>query len=355
MTRRHFCAAPWSGLSLQPNGQARACCVSHEETEFVSVEQLKTDHKFVEIRDAIMLDQRHDNCQACWSHEDRSMGEWTSRRAIYQPGDYYHDLSSNRKFELQHLDLRWNNTCNLNCVYCNAHFSSRWAKLLGVEQRLRNDTVLSDQTLTGLKVLQMAGGEPLLIKPNQALLERLLAVNPGVEIEVTTNLTSVKHNAVYELLTQFRRVSWVVSFESTGARFEYIRHGADWLGFNENFKTLIKDFQQVQCSMIYFPLSAGGINDAIMFALDHVDPQQIFIRAQEGGHGFDMLARDVVQYLKFQNTQFCDTLPEVLKNRFMPMINSVNSSRHQTSLPNYDKFDSLTSQNHRLVFPELYH
>jgi molybdenum cofactor biosynthesis enzyme MoaA len=58
---------------------------------------------------------------------------------------------------------------------------------------------VSDLDLINLKVLQMAGGEPLLIKENFDLLERLSRINPGINIEITTNLTSIQKNRIYQL------------------------------------------------------------------------------------------------------------------------------------------------------------
>ena len=36
--RKHFCAAPWAGLSLDPDGKSKVCCIN---TARVSIDQFK--------------------------------------------------------------------------------------------------------------------------------------------------------------------------------------------------------------------------------------------------------------------------------------------------------------------------
>lgn len=349
--RENFCAAPWAGLSIDPDGQAKICCISKDKQPLTEFDQVINNSKFIEIRQSFIDDQQHTNCVDCWKRE-KSESEWESRRSIYQY-DYFHNLEDPNQFQLEHLDLRWSNTCNLNCVYCGPTYSSRWAELTDQKQKFRVFPTVTDDHLSRLKILQMAGGEPMLIKENFEILSRLLKVNPTVGIEVTTNLTQIE-NPIYNQLKHFQHVTFVVSFESINQRFEYIRNGAVWSKFLQNLETLSQDFLHIQFNMVYFPLSGLDIVSAAKIALDYTMPENIFVVSQSGGHGFDMLSQNAVKYLKQHNLQQIESLPKLLKQRFLDQINLISTNRTETFLPQYDHFDQLTNQNHKQTFAELY-
>ena len=350
--RKHFCAAPWAGLSLDPDGTSKVCCINTAKVRIENFKDVKNNPVFADIRKSVIDDKQHPSCQSCWDRE--AGGDADSRRSIYQYDDFFHDLGSADSFQLEHLDLRWSNTCNLNCVYCGPSLSSKWADLRGMTQKFRIFPTVSDADLINLKFLQLAGGEPFLIKENFDLLERLLKINPSIKIEVTTNLTLIRNNKIYQLLKNFDNVTFVISFESTGHRFEYIRNGAAWTEFRSNLDQLSKDFSDIQTNMVYFPLSAVGISEAIDVALEHTIPDNIFIVGQSGGHGFDFVGQNVLQSINHKNIEYSQQLPPILQKRLMDQIQLARSQRKTTHLPLYDEFDQLTNQTHRLIFPELY-
>ena len=350
--RKYFCAAPWAGLSLDPDGKSKVCCINTAKASVDQFKDVKNNPVFADIRKSVIDDKQHPSCQSCWNRE--ASGDTDSRRSIYQYDDFFHDLDSADSFQLEHLDLRWSNTCNLNCVYCGPSLSSKWADLRGMTQKFRIFPTVSDADLINLKFLQLAGGEPFLIKENFDLLERLSKINPSIKIEVTTNLTLIRNNKIYQLLKNFDNVTFVISFESTGHRFEYIRNGAAWTEFRSNLEQLSNDFSDIQTNMVYFPLSAVGISEAIDVALEHTIPDNIFIVSQSGGHGFDFVGQNVLQSINHKNIEYSQQLPPILQKRLMDQIQLAKTQRQNTHLPLYDEFDQLTNQTHRLIFPELY-
>lgn len=351
--RKNFCAAPWAGLSLDPSGHGKVCCLSFDQTTIKQFSEIKSNPVFINLRKAFIDDTQAPGCRQCWDRERN--GDDNSRRSIYQYDDFFHNLENSEDFCLEHLDLRWSNTCNLSCVYCSPAYSSKWASLVKITESLRVFPSVTDDDLKNLKVLQLAGGEPFLIKENYDILARLTKINRDISIEVTTNLTSIQNNKIYEILKKFTNVTFVVSFESVGRQFEYIRHGANWAEFELNLKQLSRDFLNIQVNMVYFPLSANGISNAIDVALQHTSPDNIFIVCQNGGTGFDFVSQHALQLINQKNTNYSDTLPEILKSRLLGQVNLSSTRRHNTYLPKYEEFDKLTNQNHRLIFPELYY
>jgi MoaA/NifB/PqqE/SkfB family radical SAM enzyme len=351
-SKKNFCAAPWAGLSLNPNGEGGVCCISLDHAPIQDFKEIKSNPVFMNIRTAFINDEQHPNCRQCWDRE--AAGDPYTRRSTYQYEDYFHDLDSTESFKLEHLDLRWSNTCNLNCVYCSPYFSSRWADLKGLTQKFRVFPTITDSDLVTLKFLQLAGGEPLLIKENYDLLERLLKINPEIKVEVTTNLTSISNNKIYQILKNFSNVTFVVSFESTGKKFEYIRNGAQWNEFKSNLQQLNMDFLDVQVNMVYFPLSATDIDNAITVALDHTNPDNIFIVSQFGGHGFDCVSKNALQLINQKNINLSKQLPTILEQRLFNQVQLATTQQEITHLPKYEEFDLLTNQDHRKIFAELY-
>lgn len=350
--RENFCAAPWSGLSLDPDGDGKVCCINLARTPIKNFNEVNSNPVFIDIRTAVINDEQHPSCKSCWDRE--ANGDVNSRRSMYQYDDFFHDLNSPNSFQLEHLDLRWSNTCNLNCVYCNPMLSSRWADLRNITQKFKVFPTVTDNDLDNLKFLQLAGGEPLLIKENFELLERLLNINPNIKIELTTNLTSIRNNKIYQLLKQFTNVTVIVSFESTGRQFEYIRNGAIWSEFRSNLEQLSIDFLNIQVNMVYFPLSSVDIINAITVALEYTSSENIFIVGQSGGHGFDFVGQHALQLINQKNIEYSKQLPSVLNSRLLIQIQLANTQRTTTHLPLYEEFDQLTNQNHRLIFSELY-
>jgi len=350
--RKHFCAAPWAGLSLDPDGHGKVCCLNLDRAPITNFNEIKNNPVFIDIRTAVINDEQHPSCQQCWDRETN--GDFNSRRLVYQYDDFFHDLGRANSFQLEHLDLRWSNTCNLNCVYCGPTYSSKWADLKGVVQKFRVFPIVTDSDLVNLKFLQLAGGEPLLIKENYELLKRLLKINPEIKIEITSNLTSIHNNKIYQQLKHFKNVTWVVSFESTGQQFEYIRNGAKWSEFRSNLEKLSIDFLNIQVNMVYFPLSSINITNAIDVALNYTIPDNIFIVAQIGGHGFDFVGQNALQLINQKNIERSKKLSKIVEHRLLGQIQLTKTQTQKTYLPKYEEFDQLTNQNHRLVFPELY-
>ena len=322
----------------------------------MDIESSQSSPEFDNIRAQVIKDLPQENCVQCWQQETLVTGEgWNSRRSMYQPADFFHDLADPQAHRLEHLDLRWSNTCNLTCVYCSPTYSSKWNDLLGGRKSHRILNRLSDAKISQLKFVQLAGGEPMLIKENMSFLERLLTLNPDVDIEVTSNLTQSISNPVFDLLTRFSRVTMIASFESTGSQFEYIRRGAKWDQFASNLEICADRVHVLQANMVFFPLSATSIAAAIDFALNYMPEENIFIREQIGGQGFDGLSTKAVQYIKDDLVFRSQNLKGTIRKQLQDLSAVIkDSNRDHTWLPQYEEFDRLTGSDHRTVFPELY-
>lgn len=343
------CAAAYHNLVFDTDGHARLCCNSTEPLAIESsVEHVLINQPARSIQQDLDQGILHQNCQICWREE--SQGDRSYRQS-------YNDMYP--MFELKPVlrtaHIQWDNTCNLTCVYCGPKFSSSWVQLIGQRQAYRSPLVFSDQTLAGLTMITFAGGEPTLSKPNMDILNRLLSVNPDCEVIVNTNLTQSIEGDFFDKFLKFKNSAVIASFESTGTRFEYIRHGASWKDFEHNFVRLKNLVGKLQTNMIFFPLSAGTIDQTIDWALQHVPDTEIYLNDYTGSDlTWDKVGKSQLDTMAKRIVKYADTLPIRLKNELVSKCQQITSDRDTTSIAKLDQFDQLTKQDHRSIFTELY-
>jgi hypothetical protein len=159
-----FCALPWIHLATRPNGDARLCCVTnasgaHTGDHTVGLVKKENgvpanfgkDTPLSAINNQYMRDVRLTmldgkipaSCTKCFEEEDNGV---VSKRLweLYswdKDGLDFNELIDNTQVDgtippvLRYLDLRLGHTCNLKCVMCSPHDSSRWLqdyeKLMG--------------------------------------------------------------------------------------------------------------------------------------------------------------------------------------------------------------------------------
>jgi organic radical activating enzyme len=226
-----------------------------------------------QLRNTIAQGKWHPFCGQCQSLESQGLHSprqskthtWSAGQLIDHAPD---------AFELTHLALNWSNICNLTCTYCNPATSTAWQRVLNLPiTHVRNDSAgLIDlvQNSTGTLVgLSLGGGEPLL---QPGLLELLQQVNrDAVNVMVTTNLSlDLEHNAIYQELSTWPNVQWMISFDNVqAARFEYVRRGADWSLFEHNIQQLKDQGQQVTAHPAYSVYCAFDLVEYYAFCQAH--------------------------------------------------------------------------------------
>jgi len=279
---RSICSAAWKGLWIGENLSIKPCCLSLNT--YGRLPNVDINQAFKSIRIQMLNDEKPEGCKPCHDREltdniDEDGIPMNSQRWYYNTNhltDYALDLEQ----DLEYLDVRWNNTCNFSCVYCSPYFSSQWAEIKGLKNHSfkienKNFIPILDR-LSKLKVLFLAGGEPLMIKENLLLLEKLHKVNPQCKIEITSNI-SLLDSKIYKQLLKFNNVKWWVSFENTGVKWEYIRRGGDWNLFKNNLYRLTNDFSDINFNMVHFLLSAYDWDQTLDFSLNYVDESNIVI------------------------------------------------------------------------------
>jgi MoaA/NifB/PqqE/SkfB family radical SAM enzyme len=244
MSNNFYCAAPWRGLHVNPNGDVKTCCAGDPNmlgnlndrtiTEILNGPTLK------EIRESIRQGQPHRYCINCVQAEKYGDSERKWHNSVNSDFDVANaDLDEHTPTL---IDVRWNTTCNLSCNYCGERCSSKWAALkqIPVKSSTRNYFIeVCDylaQHRDSVREVALVGGEPLLLPENN----RLLDVLPEhCIITVITNASvDFGSNTIAQKLLQRSRVGWSLSFDNIGKKFEYVRHGATWDQLLSNIKII---------------------------------------------------------------------------------------------------------------------
>ena len=273
MTNKNFqCSAPWEGMFINPDGDFRVCCAGQSlgNLNKNSLEDILYGAELNKVRTDMLENGSSNYCTNCIESEEKS---GKSLRDQFKK-----DLTNvdTTKLVPKNIDIRWRNTCQLRCGYCNSEWSSTYARWEGKTERVSAvewqravlDYIANDKT--SIEVANFLGGEPLLLKENIELLDY---IDPNIHISLVTNLslTKVESSPVYQKLVN-RATSWLVSLEATGNKFEFIRRNANWEITKSNYETLkINPGSSKGCHMTYCILSAFSLVDVFDW-LYEVDP-----------------------------------------------------------------------------------
>ena len=236
---KKYCVAPWRGMHVNFNGQIKPCCAANTATDtmFGSAE-------IIAVKKSIKQGKLHHKyCSGCINREEAGFDSERNWHNGISPNFDFHNADL-QEHKPALVDIRWNNTCNLACTYCGSYFSSRWASIVG---KKRNQTInsqykkiidyISEHNST-VKEVALVGGEPLMMKENDKLIDIL---PDNVLITVITNMISdFDQLTVPQKLLKRSRVGWSMSFDNIGERFEYVRWGSTWKQLDKNVTTVAK-------------------------------------------------------------------------------------------------------------------
>ena len=286
-----FCALPWIHLATRPNGDMRLCCSANASgaggdhtvglvkgdsgkpanfSKDLPLNAWNNDY-MKSVRTTMLEGKVPSSCTKCFKEESNGV---VSKR-LWETEDWrqqgldLEDLVENTQKDgtvpdkLFYLDLRLGHTCNLKCVMCSPHDSSRWVQDHKKVFPLFKDSIIKKQMdwdsnsfdnkwhenpefwaqlydqIPNLKQVYFAGGEPLMIKEHKVFLEEI--INRGyadkILIRYNTNGTLVDEDII-NLWKKFKKVKVGVSIDDIKERNHYIRFPADWDTIERNFHIL---------------------------------------------------------------------------------------------------------------------
>ena len=277
-----FCVLPWIHMATRPNGDARLCCVANasgaitgdhavglvkkengEPSNFGKDTPLSAwNNEYMRDVRLTMLDGKVPaSCAKCFEEEANGV---VSKR-LWEMYDWNNDnLDFNQLISdtnsdgtvppiIRYLDLRLGHTCNLKCVMCSPHDSSRWVEDYDkLVEKTKSPIVLKQinwdkgqfnnywyekpefwddvfEQIPHIKKLYFAGGEPLMIKEHKRFLEEIIKRGYASEISLRYNSNGLLiTEEMISIWTQFKNVKYSVSIDAKSDRNFYIRYPAEW-------------------------------------------------------------------------------------------------------------------------------
>ena len=297
-----FCVLPWIHFATRPNGDMRLCCSSNasgagqdHEVGLVKMEHGKPanfgretpmeawNNDYMKSVRTTMLDGKIPaSCRKCFEEESKGVASkrvWESYTWM-EDGVDIPELVRQTKEDgtvpenLKYLDLRLGHTCNIKCVMCSPHDSSKWVmdhkKLI---PQLEDPEVLRqmqwdkkefnnkwhekdtfweemNSQIPNLRQVYFAGGEPLMIKEHKMFIEEIIrqGYQDKILLRYNSNGLLVDEDLI-ELWSKFKKVKFAVSMDASYERDEYIRHPTDWSTVEKTLHLLDNTPDNIQTSL----------------------------------------------------------------------------------------------------------
>lgn len=272
-----FCVLPWIHLATRPNGDMRLCCTANasgagvdHEVGLVKMEDGKpanfarntpleafNNDYMKSVRKTMLKGEIPASCTGCFNEEAQGIVSkriWETATWMKDEGVDVEELIAQTNEDgtvpekLQYLDLRLGHTCNIKCVMCSPHDSSKWVadhkKLIPVlqdpevkrqmqwDRKEFNNKWHEKESfwkelyaqIPNLKQVYFAGGEPLMIKEHKMFIEEIIrqGYQDNVLLRYNSNGLLVDEELI-ELWSKFRKVKFAVSVDASFERDDYIR------------------------------------------------------------------------------------------------------------------------------------
>jgi hypothetical protein len=437
-----LCVLPWIHVATRPNGDARLCCGSNASQATKGIldaglvkkengdpanfgkETLMSafnNDYMKDVRKTMINGQIPLSCAKCFEEENNGITSKRVWETMYweQQGIDLTDLIERTESDgtippiIRYLDLRLGHTCNLKCVMCSPHDSSKWTqdhnKLVSktkspiVLQQISwnskdfNNTwyerpelweEIFDQ-IPNIKQLYFAGGEPLMIKEHRRFLEEIVRRGYNDQITVRYNSNGVLiDDEMIELWSKFKEIRFAFSIDAVTDRNHYIRYPVNWKEIESaldkldntpdnikvgiacavqifNVKHII-DFAKWKIGKNYKKINrfkfaghevGGGIINMHMLYIPTFLSARILPKEEK-----EKLAKDLVEFKQWlwdnytQDDSFWKINPNGW-NRWASILKFVQAEDHSHLLPDFQEYvanlDNIRNTNAKTIFPEL--
>lgn len=329
MSNKSICPMAFNALDIEPHGEIKPCCIFMNKPDEptmnisdTSISEFWHSEFMQDIRTRMLSGDTIEQCRICYDEEDT-----TGHSKRIRELDNLVDHSVYEDPQIQRLDVKLGNTCNLKCQICNDHssslFNSENARIKnsgGADAEYAhnrptfntlNDTLqmkwptrpeiwddILDNHIQGIRMIDFMGGEPLLDKSHHAFMQRIPQhIRDNISVSYVTNGTQLPD---FELLSKFKDHHITVSADGVGQRFEFNRFPAKWDKVQNNILTM----QQHGSLLISYSVSAYSLM-GIPEALDWYASHNI---------------RVWMNYVHYPHIACCRILPDEVKQQFRDLV-----------------------------------
>jgi hypothetical protein len=258
-----FCSASWTDINIDlSRKQIQHCCKAEfEKYTKLSHNFINNSAGIVQRREESLKGINNEQCNSCWKNYAENNSAY---REIKHKDTFV--VPKNANDAISYIEIKFDNVCNLSCLYCDQNYSSTIAK----EKNLKNiykkykdedlDVLLEflNNLLQNKKIFQIniLGGEPTLSQGYHKLVKTLLDNHADKNIIFITTTNGIIHPNVLQTLSSYVKTKsnwqwvWGFSGESTGKLFESIRFGSDHNIWQNNV-TFFDGFDN--CEIVFDP------------------------------------------------------------------------------------------------------
>jgi len=273
-----FCPLLFQHLATHPHGGVTHCCVADHRNALSSsrdgdrfynlnrdtVHDTMNSESFKKARLEVLNDKKPKACLRCYAEEAKGMNSKRIEEIKNYPEytiDVAREVTDNigymKDVQLEFVELRLGNTCNVACRTCNPASSSKWRNDYDALQKATTFQLTDYNTMEGfrwperdgfwedllqhcdrVKTFYINGGEPTLIKEHFRFLERLVELGKtDIKLWYNINMTNM-NDKVIDLWKKFDHVKISCSIDDLGDRNHYIRYPTKWNDVEKNFLRL---------------------------------------------------------------------------------------------------------------------
>ena len=283
-----YCGVTYKELYINHTGRFRNCCIQtqgHGEKGFLKSqnpnEWFAKQYDLNLVREDLQAGSRNPSCSKCWNLEDKGHNSY---RMNWNRSTYY---AASTTPEIEIIDFRLGNQCNLQCRICNPMWSDQLGKSYqlakdkgifnSVNQSFTEGTIKPSsevmEDLIGfclrtpsLKEIKFAGGEPFVMSEVEYFLTRMIQEGRNnLTVSFLTNTTTAKESTI-ELLKQFKKVIMQCSIDGIGEDIEFQRFPCKWSVIERNFRKFVDCGFEVSLTPCWSQLNALGVVDFLNWA-----------------------------------------------------------------------------------------
>ena len=280
-----FCGAKWLNATTWLGSGTTASC-HHPPAHKIPLEEVEENYTAIhntkhkkEMRRQMQIGKRPAECDYCWKMEDMkkdAVSDRTFKTIIYTDEELQaaYNADWNANTNLKTFEIAFDRTCNLACSYCNASFSTTWAKDINKHGPYENlvsdgagafkhngdwaapynddadnpyiqafwkwwDNGLADS----LDEIRITGGEPLMSGNTWKLFDWFEEQDTNMRFAINSNLIA-KESIIDKLIEKakgIKKFHIYTSCEAVGDQAEYIRDGLDYDMWMNNVKRILNE------------------------------------------------------------------------------------------------------------------
>ena len=309
-----LCTAKWLQSTIYlHNGRTHSC--HHPATHAIDQKAIVKDpsllhntEKKIQARKEMWEGKQVRECEYCWNIENLKKGHISDR--MYKSSDmrwsfpYLEEIKS-AKFSQstfpRYLEVVFENTCNLKCMYCSPDISSAWVQEIqkyghyptslstGNLELLRKQGKIPlsskehnpykeafwkwwPELMSYLKVFRITGGEPLLAKETWKCIDKIINSKPvDLDFSINSNLSVPLHLIERLILLsaditkKTHKFEIYTSCEADGEAAEYIRYGMNYKQYMNNVELFLRKAPETTLVSFMITFNALSLSTFIKF------------------------------------------------------------------------------------------